>query len=87
MVVLVAGGAAVVVVAAAGGVAAAEPQVCTPPWPLHAPLREVPLKLVPSFQVAVTDVWASAEIERLAPSARVSRSAFMSSVSEVCAVA
>ena len=51
----------VVEVAGAGDVAAGAalvPQVCTPPWPRQAPLRVVPLKAVPSLQVAVTGACA-----------------------------
>jgi hypothetical protein len=54
------GGGVVVAVGAGDGEAGAAlvPQVCTPPWPRQAPLRVVPLKAVPSLQVAVTGAWA-----------------------------
>ena len=46
----------------AAGAALPVSQLCTPPWPPQAPLRVVPLKEVPSLQVAVTvaGAWASA---------------------------
>jgi len=51
---------------------------CTPPWPRHAPLRFLPLKLVPSLQVAVTGLWVCAmtDAQSPVPKARVKRKAF-----------
>ncbi|HJU07880.1 MAG TPA: hypothetical protein VJ727_05290 [Rhodanobacteraceae bacterium] len=46
------------------GAAAADspPQFCTPPWPRHAPLCDLPLQLEPSLQVAVTPPVADAPL-------------------------
>jgi hypothetical protein len=84
----VAGAAGAVVVVLAGGAAggavvvAEAPHVCTPPWPLQAPLRDVPLKLVPSLQVAVTGVWAVADTAKPTVKARARHSDFISLVSK-----
>lgn len=68
-------------VALAGAVASVN--AFTPPWPRHAPLRLVPLKLVPSLQVAVTGLWVCATTAALspAPKARVKRKIFTLSTS------
>src|ERR1700722_8380715 len=74
-------------VALAGAVASVN--ACTPPWPRQAPLRFVPLKLVPSLQVAVTGlgVWAMTAAQIPVPKARVKRKAFTLSTSNCASIA